>query len=427
MNAFDLNISNYSWAELEGLVELPPQYTAETLHQKVSTLQNKVQRNASVSQQQKSRICSFLAQVEDKLSTQLTHIKRTAQESVQSQPTTLMDTYNQVYHIDKSLQMSDTINANGNYIIRPPSTPYAQSFPSEFYPGVLNPLAKRTLRQNVSIDTRFRDNYYQTSPSNFQVQLPFKLSNVVSMQLSAIECQTTFYTISKSNGNNYFGVKLAPMEGETETEIKVVNIPDGNYKYSALIAYINDFLAAYLGGLYANIMFEVDMNNGGSGRTLVGSREGNLPFSLHFAISESGTEDTVTPLPLKFGWILGFRSGTYTDAYQYVSEGLMDMSGPHYMYLVVDDYNNNVSDGFYGAFANSMLNNNILARISLQSPPMNVFTQNNLSLITTPRQYFGPVDIQKLKIQLLDEYGRVINLNNMDWSFCLTFQTIYSL
>ena len=45
------------------------------------------------------------------------------------------------------------------------------------------------------------------------------------------------------------------------------------------------------------------------------------------------------------------------------------------------------------------------------------------SLITTPRQYFGPVDIQKLQIQLLDEYGRILNLNNMDYSFCLTFQT----
>ena len=54
-------------------------------------------------------------------------------------------------------------------------------------------------------------------------------------------------------------------------------------------------------------------------------------------------------------------------------------------------------------------------------------SQNNLILITTPRQYFGPVDIQNIQIQLLDEYGRILNLNNMDYSFCLTFQTIYDL
>jgi hypothetical protein len=37
------------------------------------------------------------------------------------------------------------------------------------------------------------------------------------------------------------------------------------------------------------------------------------------------------------------------------------------------------------------------------------------------------VDIQKLNIQLLDEYGRIIDLNNMDYSFCLSLQSIYDL
>ena len=41
------------------------------------------------------------------------------------------------------------------------------------------------------------------------------------------------------------------------------------------------------------------------------------------------------------------------------------------------------------------------------------------------REYFGPVDIQRLSIQLLDEFGRVIDLNNMDWSFVLSFVCLY--
>ena len=51
-----------------------------------------------------------------------------------------------------------------------------------------------------------------------------------------------------------------------------------------------------------------------------------------------------------------------------------------------------------------------------------VFAQN-LNLITQPREYFGPVTIQNLTIQLLDPYGRVLDLNNNDVyvfiSFCL--------
>jgi len=32
-----------------------------------------------------------------------------------------------------------------------------------------------------------------------------------------------------------------------------------------------------------------------------------------------------------------------------------------------------------------------------------------------------------MQIQLLDEYGRVLNLNNTDYSFCLTMQMVYDL
>ena len=124
---------------------------------------------------------------------------------------------------------------------------------------------------------------------------------------------------------------------------------------------------------------------------------------------------------------MGFREGYYENNVSYISEGIIDFVGTKYIYLVVDDFNNSVNDGFYGAFNSSILNKNILARISLQGSVFSILSQSNFLLTTTPRQYFGPVDIQKLQIQLLDEYGRILNLNSMDYSFCLTFQTIYDL
>ena len=41
------------------------------------------------------------------------------------------------------------------------------------------------------------------------------------------------------------------------------------------------------------------------------------------------------------------------------------------------------------------------------------------------REYFGPVNIQKLEIKVYDEYGRILDLNNMDWSFTLAFEKLY--
>jgi hypothetical protein len=197
--------------------------------------------------------------------------------------------------------------------------------------------------------------------------------------------------------------------------------------------YINDFLSTAAPADYNKIQFLVDINTpegtgtGGSGKMIAGSTDGTVVFSLNFQTDRYGNDDKQTPLPLKFGWLMGFREGYYENNATYVSEGLIDLLGPRYIYLVVDDFHNNVSDGFYGAFTSSLLNKNILARITLQGGAFSMISQNNLMLVTTARQYFGPVDMQKMQIQLLDEYGRILDLNNMDYSFCLSFQTIYDL
>ena len=106
---------------------------------------------------------------------------------------------------------------------------------------------------------------------------------------------------------------------------------------------------------------------------------------------------------------------------------MIDVYGPKYVFLVVDDHNNSVNNGFFSAFNSSSLNKNILARISLQKNKFNVLDYNNLNVFTTPREYFGPVNIQNFTVQLLDEYGRIVDLNNMDFSFSLIFTTVYDV
>ena len=41
------------------------------------------------------------------------------------------------------------------------------------------------------------------------------------------------------------------------------------------------------------------------------------------------------------------------------------------------------------------------------------------------RNYFGPVDIDKMRVQLLDDKGNVVNLNGMDWSFSIITEHLY--
>jgi hypothetical protein len=304
--------------------------------------------------------------------------------------------------------------------------PYIDAFPTTTITGIMNPLRKKVINTNLNIDSRFRDNYYGTQSTNFNINLPMKINKITSMQLSAIELPNTFYTISKNYDNNFFSITA-------NTKTAIINIPEGGYSADGLIGIINTELKN-LGSYFQYVIFSLDYNSGsGSGRTIVGISPTYLqtnpvfPITLNFQTTSSGSDDRATPLPLKFGWLLGFRNGLYINNSYYVSEGVLDLFGPKYLFLCVDDFNNSVSNNFYSAFNSSMLNKNILARISLKSGQFTVLQENDYNLVTTPREYFGPVDIQRLNIQLLDEYGRVINLNGSDFSFCITLQTVYDI
>ena len=413
--SFDLNIFNYQKKELEEIFELPDIYDKNIVEQQEKKIKDSILFNNKISPDVKSKTIEFLNDAKKVLIDDVIEGVKSIKKSIEN-----------FYHSNSELKPTDVEDESGHMVQERKNTPFLSSFPSDFFPGVINPLKKRTTRQNLNIDSRFRDNYFGSQASNFSIDLPINFHNIVTIQLTAIELPSSFFVISKQLGNNFFTISL-PDTNQSE----VITVPDGNYEYQDLMDYINNSLIN-LGGNYQYIYFSANINSttkSGSGNVIIGLLNNQLfPFTINFQCDKYGIEDRNTPLPLKFGWLLGFRNGIYINNYTYVSEGIIDLYGPKYAYLIVDDYNNNVNNGFYSAFNSSLLNKNILARISLQnSRNLSVISQNNFSLITFPRNYFGPVNIQKLQIQLLDEYGRIMDLNNMDFSFCLTLQTTYDL
>ena len=403
----DFNLKNYQKTELQDMFELPSDYNQELVDIQEKKLRDNIVNNQSIHENIKNKTLIFLKEAKQLLLTDLANFYNT--------------------RFDLKPTPIDTDN-NHDVQERKP-TPFLNSFPSEFFPGIINPLKKRVSTQNLNIDTRFRENYYASPATNYHLNLPIKMSSVMTMQLSAFEMPTTFYSVSKQYGNNF--MTLTVTTTTIETTSAVLTIQDGNYTYDTITSYLNSILTN-LGDPFDNLIFTINiMNTSGSGQMVVGVKAPidptTIQFSLNFQADKNGKEDKSTPLPLKFGWTLGFRNGFYINNSTYVSEGVVDLLGPRYIYLVVDDYNNNVNNNFYSAFSSSILNNNILARISMNSNFFDILGQNNLSLITTPREYYGPVDIQKMNIQLLDEYGRVLDINNMDYSFCLTFKSVYDI
>ena len=151
------------------------------------------------------------------------------------------------------------------------------------------------------------------------------------------------------------------------------------------------------------------------------------------------------PLNQRLGWSLGFRKGIYTTnsinttnatiagtvivttytPYVITSESVLDIIGPRYLYLAVNDHRFSINSNFKTCNS-SNLPGTIMARLSLKGAPFNIQTQNDFSVYSEPRYYFGPVNISKLDITLLDEFGRIVSLNNNDFSFTMRLTVIYS-
>ena len=159
-----------------------------------------------------------------------------------------------------------------------------------------------------------------------------------------------------------------------------------------------------------------------NGRTSISSATTDV--SIVFDIDKYGNSDKFN-FKHKLGWLLGFRKQSYDITSTATSaECTLDLTGPRYLYLAIDEFNKGNQNSFVSPLSSSLINKNIIARISLDKShygygsilPANAY---NGLLATDKRCYTGKVDLQKLQIQLLNETGIPMNLNGYDFSFCL--------
>jgi len=59
--------------------------------------------------------------------------------------------------------------------------------------------------------------------------------------------------------------------------------------------------------------------------------------------------------------------------------------------------------------------------------PGQTYMESGGMLQDNDRKYFGPVNIHKLNIQLMNDHGEVINLNGANWSFSMVCEYLYSI
>jgi hypothetical protein len=242
--------------------------------------------------------------------------------------------------------------------------------------------------------------------------LPERISDVKSLTVTNIEIPISFYNVSNSLGNNTLVIS-----NSSNTSTKILSIPDGQYSTgSQLQSAINNVISGFSSPF--NALSYIYNPSGSIFKTNSGS------LNINFAVDLSGNIDKYN-FKSKLGWLLGFRNTNYSiTTANSVSEGFVDLNGPRYLYLALEEFNKSNQKSFITPLFNSMINKNIIARISLNNAshgyqtilPANMF---NGLLKSDSRNYTGKIDLQKLNIQLLNEIGNPINLNGMDFSLCI--------
>jgi hypothetical protein len=293
---------------------------------------------------------------------------------------------------------------------------------NEVSPGYLNSVKRITQLLNLNLNSCFRNNYYQSNPCDFQYIIPSEIKNVLSMRLVSIEIPNSWYLFSSIKKNNNFIIEIN-LEGE-KTDYNII-IPDGNYDSDTLQYYLNTtyFYESGLDTPLKNIRFNINNYNLKTSFEVIESETEtltNFNFSLKFI--DNINQNAMNTL----GWTLGFRLGSYLNIHEKIcSEGLFDAGGDRYIFLCINDYQYNSNASNTVCFDKSVLNEDVIAKIPMINGKFSLIVNDNNNSLAKIRRYNGPINLSRLQIKIIDKFGTVIDLNNMDYSLTLELELLY--
>ena len=343
--------------------------------------------------------------------------------------------------------------------------------------GTINPILKNVNRQIINIDSQYRPSL-SSSPSIFTFNLTEPIHNALSMTLKSYEIPFTWYNISSNLNNNYFII-----------DGSCISINNGFYSKTELVTAVNDAIISAGKGTGATLnQINGNVTLNGSGTIVFFdplNSDGCSNLSCGPIETGSGKSKTEN---YNLGYILGFRENSY-PAGTITGEAVINIYNTKYILLYLDDFNKNqLNNGLIGVGNNEQTlslpsyfnndlsyncvsieytdtqsiqpsaprritqaqiysineilknrksrtnyryrtptNSNILAKIPIK------YGSNNLGSLLVEdkfndmyeRKYFGPIDIEKMKVMLLDDKGNVLDLNGNDWSITLNVSYLY--
>uniref|UniRef100_A0A6C0C5F6 Uncharacterized protein n=1 Tax=viral metagenome TaxID=1070528 RepID=A0A6C0C5F6_9ZZZZ len=319
--------------------------------------------------------------------------------------------------------------------------------------GIVNKLEKETQSISLHINSVFRDDYYNESPTNYTYTLPVNVENVLSARLTSVNLPNTWYLFEAEKGNNIFFVELfevnrtsrkrvmAAGDGGDEVPdsryIHEIVIPEGNYTVQQLTSFLNTtYFKDNATGVFdgqktehqrrmQKIEFKIDPISLKSRFNITQEKSGTNFLYMNLIFVNDNTKSLLQTA----GWALGFRNAKYLNiGSDIVSEGLFDAAGDRYVYICLNDFTINQTNNNIICLDNTFIDTHVLAKLNIGTASYGIQIDDTPDSDVThskTRIYAGPTNLKKFSIKLLDMFGKPVNLNTMDWSFTLELEKLY--
>tara|TARA_B100000424_G_C22931988_1_gene495776 strand:+ start:702 stop:1994 length:1293 start_codon:yes stop_codon:yes gene_type:complete len=423
---FELNIEKYKMDELLELFSINTNelYDITTINNKYQLLSNSVSRSNKSKEEIKETLL-FLENVKNKLILNLSNRSNR----------TLINSTNA------------TINQSTSQI-----NPLVSSISSKSSNLFVDKL--------ITIDTRFREKF-DNNNTNFTYYMNETIKNISSMELVSLEIPQIYCIMSRRYRNSHFAVSFGENKEHMIILPDIYTIDSHFENYENYIDFVNTINLTFTNStdeLLKRCKFI--LGDQGHGVTIV--------KHIYFAFNKEGLDETTMPeyveldftktidnndamsdIRSRLGWKLGFRNDKILLKEANVNEinnnyfvnnlnidtselsnyllakakAPIELLSSKYIYLVLDEFTSNKLETIIpheltlkGCEVDYPIGGNILAKILFDSG--SIYYQVN-RLVTIKRKYTGPVDIKNMRISLIDEFGRILDIDNSDWSFSI--------
>jgi len=409
----------------------------------------------------------------------------------------------------------------------------------------LNPNLENITTRLINIDSQYRQSSVSTDVStDFTLDLSEPLTNTLSLKLYSFQIPFSWYAIDSLNGTNCFWIVFtndsgniiySPNSNGISSPGINISIESGNYDNNSFAIAINAAFSAAGFSFTTPTPVTISSASGKMTMNLYDGSYNNPSFpGSPITITDTNTnivffDPTATlicstgcvqqlAINQTMGWLMGYRLPFVpVDPSGNIAPAVVDLYGPKYLILAIDDYNqNHINNGLIGisepsrtlklpsyyspdmpytcskpspltaasiikstttttsgiAYADKMSalysptqqilpsaprtltqsqiysineilkNNEKTYNYRLTSPTTtdtfalipvkggglktgDVYVDFGGTLQNNKRVYFGPVNIERMRVTLYNDKGQILNLNGLDWSITLMSENLY--